>query len=86
MKKIVGVLKPFNLHQNFYLYEDGVQIESAQPKVDEISDLVFSYMEKYQIEQLDLLGPKQYLKGLSLKIKEKEKTKFNKNTLKINII
>ena len=86
MKKIVGVLRPFDLEQSFYVYENGNKIDMAHPTVDEINEVVFSFIEKYNISQVDLTGPKQYSKGISNKIKEAEMLKYNKNSLEINII
>jgi hypothetical protein len=43
-------------------------------------------MQEYDVSQLDLVGPKQYNKGLSKKIKEAEMIKYDKNTLEINIV
>ena len=86
MKKIVGVLRPFDLEQSFYVYENGNKIDMAHPTVDEINEVVFSFVEKYNISQVDLTGPKQYSKGIGNKIKEAEMLKYNKNSLEINII
>lgn len=86
MKKIVGVLRPFDLEQSFYVYENGNKIDMAHPTVDEINEVVFSFIEKYNIFQIDLTGPKQYAKGISKKIKETEMLKYNKNSIEVNLI
>ena len=86
MKKIVGVLRPFDLEQSFYVYENGNKIDMANPTVDEINEIIFSFVEKYDVSQIDLTGPKQYSKGISKKIKEAEVLKYNKNSLIINLI
>ena len=33
-KKIIGLLQPFDLKQNIYVYEDGNKIEIIETKVD----------------------------------------------------
>lgn len=86
MKKIIGILRPFDLEQTFYVYENGNKIDMAHPTIEEISDTILSFVEKYNISQVDLTGPKQYSKGISNKIKEAEMSKYNKNSLEINII
>lgn len=86
MKKIVGVLRPFDLKQNFYVYENGNKIDAATPTVDEINSTVLAFVEKYDIEQLDLVGPKQYAKGISKKFQEAELNKYNQNKIVINLI
>jgi hypothetical protein len=74
------------MKQNFYVYEDGNKLDSASPTIDEISETIFALMQEYDVSQLDLVGPKQYNKGLSKKIKEAEMVKYDKNTLEINIV
>jgi hypothetical protein len=86
MKKIIGMIKPFDMKQNFYVYEDGNKLDSASPTIDEINETIFALMQEYGVSQLDLVGPKQYNKGLSKKIKEAEMVKYDKNTLEINIV
>lgn len=86
MKKIVGVLRPFDLQQNFYVYEDGNKIDAATPTVDQINDTVFAFVEAHDVHQMDLAGPKQYARGISKKYQKAEMTKYNANTMIINII
>lgn len=54
--------------------------------MNELNETIFSLMEEYNVVQLDLVGPKQYNRGLSKKIKEAEMTKFSSNKLEINIV
>lgn len=84
-RKIIGLIQPFTRVQNFYVYEDGNKIATANPKIEEIADTVFSFMQEYDVNELELIGSKQYNRGLSNKIKEAEMTKFGLNKLKINV-
>lgn len=86
MKKIIGIIRPFDLRQTFYVYEDGNKIAVEYPTLNEINESVFSLSSKYEVNQVDLVGPKQYNRGLSKRIKEAEMTKFNENKLEINIV
>lgn len=86
MKKIIGVLRPFDRRQNFYVYEDGNRLEVKQPTIDEITDTIFVLCDKYSITQVDLTGPKQYNRGLKKKIELAEMQKYSENKLTINII
>lgn len=86
MKKIVGMIRPFDIKQNLYVYEDGNKLACKQPKLDELNEIIFSFMQEYDVSQLDLVGPKQYNRGLSKKLKEAEMIKFNKNNLEINVL
>lgn len=86
MKKIVGILRPFDLQQNFYVYEDGNKIDAAALTVDQINSTVFAFVEKYNIHQMDLVGPKQYARGIAKKYQEAEIIKYSENIMTINII
>lgn len=86
MKKIIGLLKPFDMEQTFYVYEDGDQLATIQMTMDQIPDAILKLCDEYSIEQLDLVGSKGYAKGLKKHIQEKESMKYNKNTLVIKCI
>lgn len=86
MRKAVAMIRPFELRQNFYVYEDGNVIAHEHPKMDEINETITSFMHDYGINHLDLVGPKQYNRGLSKKIKEAVSTKYSNNELEINVL
>lgn len=87
MKKIVGILRPFQFEQSFFVYEDGEKIDEANPTVEEINSTVFNFISKYEdIKQMDLAGPKQYIQGIKQNYQTEEMSKYNFNKLEINII
>lgn len=86
MKKIVGILRPFDLYQTFYVYEDGNEIHTEQMTIDEIANKVVELANKYDINQIDLSGAKQYAVKIQKDICEKELTQYNKNELVIQCI
>jgi hypothetical protein len=86
MKKIVGMIKPFDMKQEFYVYEDGNKIAAVSSTIDGINEAIFSLAEQNDVQQVDLVGPKQYIKGLTKKFEEAEMAKYSKNSIKINII
>lgn len=86
MKKIIGVLRPFDLVQKFYVYENGNKIDAVGIELNEIPTTVLGLSQQYDVHQLDLTGPKQFSKGISSKIKEEDIKKYSKETLTINII
>ena len=86
LRKIVSIIRPFDRQQNIYVYEDGNKLETASATIQEMEDIIFTFVDKYNISQIDLVGPKQYLKGLQRKIEKTEFTKYNQNKLEINII
>ena len=84
--KIVGVLRPFDRKQNFYVYKDGNKIDMISVILDEMNAEVLALAEKYEINRLDLTGPKQYARGIVKRLEEAEMAKYSKITLEINII
>lgn len=85
-KKIIGVLRPFDLVQKFYVYEDGNKIDTIAVKIDDVPNTILGLSNKYDVYQLDLTGPKQFSRGISSKIKEEEIKKYNQEKIEINII
>lgn len=86
MKKIVGVFKPFNLKQNLYVFEDGNKITSVEVTLEDAAKTIMALAKEYDTNQIDLSGPKQYVRGLKKHFEQKELEKYNQNKLTFNII
>lgn len=86
MKKIIGIIHPFDIYQTFYVYEDGNKLEIIQTKMNDIPDTIFQLSHTYDIYQVDLSGAERFIKGIIKKIQEKEFTKYNENKLNIRCI
>lgn len=86
MKKIIGIIHPFDIYQTFYVYEDGNKLEIVQVKMDDIPDTIFQLSHTYDVYQVDLSGAERFIKGIIKKIQEKEFTKYNENKLNIRCI
>lgn len=86
MKKIIGVIHPFDIYQTFYVYEDGNKLEIVQVKINEIPDTVFELSRTYDVYQVDLSGAEHFNKGIIKQIQEKEMTKYNENKLVVRCI
>ena len=86
MKKIIALIKPFDFKQKVLVYEDGNEIDMHLTKVSELNDIIFMFSEKYDVQDVDLVGPSEYLQGLRNNIKKAEFIKYSKNNLTINII
>ena len=85
-RKIIGVLRPFERRQSFYVYEDGNRLEMQRPTIDEVNNTVFALSDKYDVTQVDLTGPKQYSRGIKKKLELAEMEKSSTNKLTINVI
>ena len=86
MKKIIGIIHPFDIYQTFYVYQDGNKLEVVQTKVNDIPDIIFELSQTYNVYQVDLSGAQHFTKGLIRQIQEKEITKYNENKLIIKCI
>ncbi len=86
MKKIIGIIHPFDIYQTFYVYEDGNKLEVVQTTIENIPDTVFRLSQVYDTYQVDLSGAERFNRGIIKQIKEKESTKYNNNKLIIKSI
>lgn len=85
-KKIIGLLQPFNLKQNIYVYEDGNKIEIIETEVDNFATEILQLINKYKVEDIELAGPKKYTKGIGTKIQEEYLNNYSNNNLDIKYI
>lgn len=87
MKKIIGILRPFDIEQKYFIYDNGNKIDSFSVSIEnDMIDVILGYVDKYEITQIDLTGPKQFVKGIVKEIKKAEIKKYRKENLEINII
>ena len=86
MKKIIGIVRPFDTTQTFYVYEDGNKINIMSIPIEQMENHILNLCEQYEITQVDLTGPKQYIKGIQERVQKAELTKYNNNKININII
>ena len=49
MKRIVGILHPFDLMQTFYIYEDGNKTDVFRTSIQSLPETVVHYAKKYGI-------------------------------------
>jgi hypothetical protein len=86
MKKIIAMVRPFDAQQILMVYEDGNKIDMIQTSIADFNESLFALSEKHEVYQLDMTGPKKYIKGLEKQIKEAEMTKYSANKIEVNII
>lgn len=86
MKKIVSVIKPFTYNQNVFVYEDGNKIETTTTNLDNLSNTLFELIDKYNTNEINLIGNLKFSKGIKEKIENAEMTKYNDNKINIELI
>ena len=50
MKKIIGIIQPFDIYQTFYVYEDGNKLEIIQTKINDIPKTVLELSAVYDVK------------------------------------
>ena len=86
MEKIVCSIKPCTFAQMVYVYNEEGLVETVSSTINNLGNTIMTLANKYNIQRVDLTGPKVFLSGISKKIKKEEFTKYNNNTLDIHII
>lgn len=86
MKKIVALIRPFDYRQKVLVYEDGNEVEQIYSTISDLSNIIFMFSDKYSTQQVDLVGPNEYSKGICRIIEGEEFLKYNSHKLNINII
>lgn len=80
MKKIIGIVNPFELKQDLYVYEDNVKIDAVQSNLDQLPKTIFALAERYDIQEIAIKGPRTYVNGL------KNSIDYTNKNLKITIL
>ena len=86
MKKIIGVIRPFDMKQILLVYEDGNKIDAHESTIENLHSGLFQLMDKHETYQVDLTGPKTYLKGLKEQLTKVSLIEYSKHPITINII
>ena len=91
MKKIIGLIQPFDIqpfdiYQQFYVYQDGNKIDMIQTKIQDIPDTIFELSQTYDINQIDLSGAEHFTKKIIQQIQAQEIIKYSENKLIIKCI
>jgi hypothetical protein len=86
MKKIVGVIHPFDVYQTFYVYEDKNQLDIIQTTIDDLPEAILKSANINNVYQIDISGSQQFVKGIINQIKEKEISKYSQNKLIISYV
>ena len=80
MIQIIADIQPFQIMQKVSVYQDGNEIDAAQTNIDKLVPVIKGLKNKYNIDNISLIGGNQYLS----KFKKDLSTDFD--ITKINII
>lgn len=85
-KKIVSIIRPFSLIQEIHIYDNGIETDEINTSLQDFNNTVLNIVNTEGINQIDLFGPRKYLKGLKNELLQIGKTKYQKDDLIINIL
>ena len=84
MKKIIGVLQPFDAMQKIFVYDQGRQINAKGCPLEQLPNVLFTFANNYEIDTINLSGPTFFVDKVKKDI-EKEAIK-EYGYKKLNII
>lgn len=87
MKKIICNIKPFEMNQQVYVFEDGEKIVSNNcDSLEMVVERILFLAKEYGIDTVDLAGVKQFNLKLQSDILSTELTRFGCQNLTVNLI
>lgn len=84
--KIIIWTSPIAPFQQLYVYKDGERIEKFGAKVENLTDILITAIEKYDITQLDFSGSHVFAQGLVRDFQRQYATKYSIDNIKINYV
>ena len=87
MNKILLVnIKPFTFTQTVSIFEDGNEVGTMIIPINKIEEEILILTKNSNISEVNIVGPKVYIKGIKKKIEKAELKTYNKNMLDIKLI
>ena len=85
MRKIVGIVRPFDMNQTFMVYEDGNKLDVVETTLENLNNTILGLVDKYSVDNVNLIGPQKFLRGISDKLKEEFSLKYDNRILTVDI-
>lgn len=85
MRKIVGIVRPFDMNQTFMVYEDGNKLDVVETTLENLNNTILGLADKYSVDNVNLIGPQKFLHGISNKLKEEFSLKYDNRNLTVDI-
>ena len=81
MDRLIIRGEPVGPFQHVYAYVNGEKVASIGIGIEDLVEVVFAMLEKYNIDHIDLSGSRFYMEGIETKIKEAGATLYSNNNL-----
>ena len=81
MNRLIVRGEPFGPFQYISVFVDNERVESMGVQFDDLEEIVFALITKYDINHIDLSGAKGYMQGIEEKLKTTAVTTYSLDDL-----
>lgn len=81
MNRIIVRGEPVGPFQYVSVFVDNQRVESLGVKIDDLVDITFALITKYEISHIDLSGTRGYMQGIEQQLKTAAITTYGLNDL-----
>ena len=86
MDRLIIRGEPTQLFQRITVIQDNQKTETIGVQIDTFEDIVFELLKKYNLNRIDLSGPKAYTSGLEMKIRNAGVAQYSVTDLDIRYV
>lgn len=83
MKKIIGILQPFDAIQKVFVYDQGRQINSKGCTLEQLPKTLFTFVNNYKIDTINLSGPSFFVDKVKQDIEKAAITEYEYKNINI---
>lgn len=84
--RVIAWVSPVAPYQKLYVFQDGVLIDQAGVKIEDLEDTIYAFLKKYNINQLHFSGTHSFAEKLGDKIKMVGMQEYGLNDLVIKYV
>lgn len=86
VNKIIVWTSPVAPFQKIYVMKDGVLVDQMGIMPNNIVDIIFSLVDKYNIENIDFSGAHSFAENFANELKKEQVARYGHGRLNINFI
>lgn len=78
--------EPTSPYQYLYVFKNDGVAEKMGVGIDDLVEIVFDLLSHYELENIDLSGPRMYTQGIERMLTEANLTTYNSKTLSFRYV
>lgn len=86
VSKIIVWTNPVAPFQKIYVMKDGILVDQMGIMPNNIVDIIFSLVDKYNIENVDFSGAHSFAENFANELKKEQVARYSHERLNINFI